>query len=103
MIKVKPHSKAKAEMLTFRLQIVFKAKPQTKANTETKALKAVRKRQVFAISDKGGKGNGKAYDADTPQKGAHGGSVQYFPIVIGRAPAASRRLDGAWRMWHAQN
>lgn len=98
MIKVKPHSKAKAEMLTFQFQIVFKAKPHSKA-----ALKAVRKRQVFAISDKGGKGNDKAYDADTPQKGAHGGSVQYFPIVIGRAPAASRRLDGAWRMWHAQN
>ena len=45
----------------------------------TKALKAVTKRQVFAISDKGGKDNDKAYD------------VQTFPVVIGRPPAASKR------------
>ena len=58
-------------MVTIQFQIVFKTKPHSKANTATKALKAVTKRQVFAISDKGGKDNDKAYDADIPQKGAH--------------------------------
>ena len=66
-------------VLTFQFQIVIKTKPHSKANTVTKALKAVTKRQVFAISDKGGKDNDKAYD------------VQTFPVVIGRPPAASKR------------
>ena len=42
-------------MLTFLFQIVFKAKPHSKANAATKALKAVTTRQVFAISDKAAK------------------------------------------------